>query len=172
MYETTSCCEKIKICLASSYKWCASGIGPGTNEIERWIDSSVLKFADGTEIFRTIKSKENIEILPQDLNKVSEWSKAWQMQFYQDKCHIITIGNKKQIAINYTLWQQRITSSESERGLRVIVSMQSNLNWDEHVGKAVKKASQVLGLILRAYENKSRNNLIWLHKSLVQLHME
>ena len=68
----------------------------------------------------------------------------------------MTIGNKKQRTTNYNLCQQRISSSESERDLGVVV--QSKLNWDEHIGKAVKKANQVLGLILRTYENKSQNN--------------
>ena len=65
------------------------------------------------------------------------------MQFNQEKCHLMTIGNKKkQKATNYSLGQKRITSSESERDLGIIV--QSNLNWDEHVKKDVKKANQAL----------------------------
>ena len=66
--------------------------------------------------------------------------------------------------------QQRISFSESERDLGLIVK--SNLNRDEHVGKDVKKANQVLRLISRAYQNKSQNNLIPLYKSLVQPHLE
>ena len=82
----------------------------------------------------------------------------------------MTIGSKKTESHNYTLCQQRITSSESEKDLGIIV--QSNLYWDEHAGKALKKANPLLGLISRCYENNSQNTLIPLYKSMIQPHLE
>ena len=59
-----------------------------------------------------------------------------------------------------------MSSSESERDLGVIV--QSNLKWEEHI----REINQVLGLISRAYVNKSQQNIMPLYKSLVRPHLE
>ena len=63
-----------------------------------------------------------------------------------------------------------MSPSKSERDLGVIV--QSNLKWEEHIGKCVRKANQILGLISRAYFNKSQQNIMPLYKSLVRPHLE
>ena len=50
------------------------------NDLYDDITSKVLKFADDTKVFRKIKSDANRQQLQDDLNKVTEWSKKWQMQ--------------------------------------------------------------------------------------------
>ena len=73
------------------------------NDLEYGVSSSVLKFADDTKIFRTIKSESDVKILQQDLQKISEWSETWQMELNTDKCHVMTIGNKNGKCTSYTL---------------------------------------------------------------------
>ena len=38
----------------------------------------------------------NVENLRSDLDKLSKWSKDWQMEFSIDKCSIIHIGAKNE----------------------------------------------------------------------------
>ena len=92
------------------------------------------------------------------------------MEFNTDKCHVMTIGNKNGKCTSYTLRKQQMSLFESERDLGVIV--QSNLKREEHIGKFVRKANQILGLISRAYVNKTQQNIMPLYKSLVRPHLQ
>ena len=56
------------------------------NDLDDDITSKVLKFADDTKVFRTIKSDADRQHLQDDLNKLIEWSEKWQMLFNFGKC--------------------------------------------------------------------------------------
>ena len=76
------------------------------------------------------------------------------MEFNIDKCHVkcfVTIGNKNGRCTSCTLCKQQMSPSKFERDLGVVVY--SNLKWEEHIGKCVRRAYQILGLIFRAYVN-------------------
>ena len=49
-----------------------------------------LMLADGREIFRTIKSKDNAA-LQRDLIKLEEWSNMWLLKFDPDICKLLTL---------------------------------------------------------------------------------
>ena len=55
------------------------------------------------------------------------------MEFNKDKCHVMTIGNKNGRCTSYTLCEQQMSPSKSERDLGVIG--QSNIKWKEHIKK-------------------------------------
>ena len=59
---------------------------------------------------------------------------------------------------------------EEEKDLGVIV--QNNLQVSEQCSKVVKTANCVLGMISRTFQNKSKEIIIPLHKSLVRPHRE
>ena len=56
------------------------------NDLPDTIDSQVRLFADDTVLYRTIKSDTDHQRLQTDLDKLSDWAKAWDMQFHPDKC--------------------------------------------------------------------------------------
>ena len=43
-------------------------------------------FADDTKIYRTIKSKEDCDILQQDLDNVTDWGRKWLTNFNSRNC--------------------------------------------------------------------------------------
>ena len=135
------------------------------NDLEKGINSRVLKFADDTKIFRCIKSPADSLILQNDLNKLVEWSLNCHMPFNTSKCHSLHLGhdNKKQV---YYLSGERIHHTNVERDLGVLI--QDDLDQSQQVGTVVKKANKILGLISRTYTNKTKNNIIPLYKSLVR----
>ena len=57
---------------------------------------------------------------------------------------------------------------EKDLGVTVHQSLQST----SHCAKIVKKANQVLGIIRRTYDDKSKDNILHLYKSLVRPHLE
>ena len=46
------------------------------------------------------------------------------------------------------------------------------LSPSHHIAKIVRKANQIVGMIRRTYEDRSKNNLVPLYKSLVRPHLE
>ena len=139
------------------------------NDLEQGIDSAVLKFADDTKVFRVIKSDEDKTALQNDINKIKDWSDQWQMSFNAEKCHVMNIGSQNTVN-TYKMGEHQMNSTKSERDLGVII--QRDLDASEQVGKIVKKANQILGLIARVYENRSKKNILPLYKTLVRPHLE
>ena len=52
------------------------------------------------------------------------------------------------------------------------VVINQSLSPSHHIATCVSRANRIVGLIKRTYENKSKRNIIALHKSLVRPHLE
>ena len=55
------------------------------------MSSKVLKFADGTKVFRKVTNDTNNQSLQNDLDKLVKWSEKWQMLLNFGKCKCIHI---------------------------------------------------------------------------------
>src|SRR5437867_4274038 len=91
------------------------------------------------------------------------------MLFNVDKCKVMHFGannTKEHYSINNTV----LDDVEEDKDLGVIV--QNNLNVSEQCSKVVKTANRVLGMINRTFQNKSKETIIPLYKSLVRPHLE
>ncbi|CAM5131339.1 unnamed protein product [Natator depressus] len=64
------------------------------NDLEKWVNSEVAKFADDTKLLKIVKTKADCEELPKDLTKLSDWATKWQMKFNVDKCKVMHIRKK------------------------------------------------------------------------------
>ena len=50
--------------------------------------SNLLKFADDTQIFSVVQTKNDIVKLQKDLLNLGKWSQDWLMLFNVDKCKV------------------------------------------------------------------------------------
>ena len=74
------------------------------------IRSKVKLFADDSLVYRKISNKSDCEELQQDLDKLREWEKKWQMAFNAEKCEVLCITNKKNsIQHNYIIHGQKLS---------------------------------------------------------------
>jgi len=62
------------------------------NDVDYGITDWLLKFADDVKLFG--KDLDHIT-LQQELQRLFDWDKEWQMEFNVDKCKVIHIGNSK-----------------------------------------------------------------------------
>ena len=62
------------------------------DDLEDGVASNILKFADDTNIFRRVQTRQECHILQEDLNRLVLWSEKWQMLFNQSKCKCLHIG--------------------------------------------------------------------------------
>ena len=91
------------------------------------------------------------------------------MLFNKTKCKCLHIGHRNQHHV-YTIGDNNIEETFEERDLGVIIA--ETLSPSHHIAKVVRKANQIVGMIRRTYEDRSKNNLVPLYKSLVRPHLE
>ena len=81
------------------------------------VSSKVLKFADDTKVFRTVKKTDaDKETLQDDLTNLVKWSEKWQMLLNFGKCICIHIGHgnvRKECFMGNTI----LGTSVKEKGL-------------------------------------------------------
>ena len=135
------------------------------NDLDTGVMNWILKFADNTKIYARICQDKDAVGLQSDLNRLLQWSLAWQMHFHVKKCNVMHIGKKNQ-SFKYT----RLVVVESVKELRVILL--SDLKTLNQCQKVYAKANRVLGMLYRATENKTPEVIVRLYKPLVRPHVE
>ena len=61
------------------------------NDLPDNITSQVRLFADDTAVYLTVTSKDDSQTLQQDLIKLEQWEKTWEMHFNPSKCQVMHI---------------------------------------------------------------------------------
>ena len=164
----------------SDWKQVTSGVPQGSvlgpllfiifvNDMDESITSKLLKFADDTKLFRDVSDINEVNLLRSDLKSLCKWSEEWQMLFNVEKCKVMHLGtnNPKQA---YSIDDKSIAVVDEEKDLGVII--QNDLKVSKQCSKVVKTANQILGMINRTFENKSKEVMLPLYKSLVRPHLE
>ena len=49
-------------------------------------------FADDTKNYKDIQSAESKEILQDSIEKLTDWTEKWLLQFNNQKCHVLHLG--------------------------------------------------------------------------------
>jgi hypothetical protein len=170
------------VCNGSESKWVpvTSGVPQGSvlgpalfliyvNDMDDGIISKLLKFADDTKVFNSVTSQVEVNELRQDLKRLCDWSDKWQMEFNIDKCKVMHLGhnNKK---VEYQMHGKSLEIIKEEKDLGVIIS--DDFKVTKQCAKASKKGNQVLGMISRTFEGRSKRFIIQLYKSLVRPHLD
>ena len=164
----------------SNWKNVSSGVPQGSvlgpvlfiiyiNDLDSELISKVAKFADDTKMCKSISSAKDAEILRNDLIRLDQWSKDWQMQFNLEKCVVIHMGQKNN-QYEYMLGNKRLRQSKMEKDLGIIVD--SSCKFSEQCNEAIKHANSTLGMIKRSITCKSKNIIVKLYKALVRPKLE
>ena len=138
-------------------------------------NSDVYLYADDTKIFRQIRCVEDCEKLQEDIHCMQKWSEKWKLTFHPQKCKTMTISCKSidtTFNYNYNLktglpYMER-TDAEKDIG----VTIDSKLEFEDHIIEKVNKANSILGVIRRSFEYLDKDTLVMLFKSLVRPHLE
>jgi len=165
---------------SSSWQDVTSGVPQGSvlgpvlfiiyiNDLETDLLSKIGKFADDTKMSKCVNSLRDAEVLRDDLKKLYEWSRSWQMQFNKDKCVVMHIGRKNN-KFEYKLGDTVLTKSVQERDLGIIVD--NRLKFSEQCNVAIKNANSTLAIIRRNIKNKNKNIITRLYKGLVRPKLE
>ena len=84
------------------------------NDITNQIQCNIRLFADDSIVYREIRSPADHHILQTDIQKLTDWSNKWQMNFNTSKCQLLTITHKpKPSEFTYTIASQPISRVNS-----------------------------------------------------------
>ena len=123
------------------------------NDMPETVSSFIYMYADDTKIGRTVSNMEDSSRLQADLDQVQEWSDKWQLRFNSSKCKVMHLGHNNIKAV-YNMNNEGskvvLESSTVEKDLGVLVD--DKLKFVSHVGHAVAKSNQILGLIKRSFQ--------------------
>ena len=139
------------------------------NDLESGITSEVIKFADDTKLFKVVKTQEDCGKLQEDLDKLEDWASKWQMKFNVDKCKVMHLG-KNNPNYGYTMQGSTLGTTTQEKDLGVIVD--NMLKPSAQCAAAAKRANRMLGMIRKGMENKTKDIIMPLYRSMVRPHLE
>ena len=154
------CNRKMKVIIdgeSSSETAVLSGVPQGTvlgpllflvhiNDLPDCVKSSVRLFADDCLLYREIKSRDDQEILQNDLKNLEIWATTWGMRFNAKKCYILSVTSKG-VQKFYELDSCILKEVESNPYLGLLIS--NDLKWSTHIDAISKKASSTLGFCQR-----------------------
>ena len=141
------------------------------NDLPDTIDSQVRLFADDTVLYRTIKSDTDHHRLQTDLDKLTEWAIAWDMQFHPDKCLVMNISKKRHPSkFTYSLHSTDLKTTDTAKYLGITISQ--DMKWTKHITQTCSRANRALGFIKRSVKVRSPRIKEKLYNSLVRPHVE
>lgn len=119
------------------------------NDIDLCLRSSkLLCFADDMKIFTKISSTDDELALQDDLCRLEDYCRANKLDLNPSKCSVMTYTRKRAVlATRYILSGQILPRCDTIRDLGV--HQDSKLVFDAHIDAIVKKASRLLGFIIR-----------------------
>lgn len=159
----------------SSWKNVLSGVPQGSilgpllfliyvNDMPDGVKTTAKMFADDTKVYNDIKIVNDCELLQEDLNSLSHWSKKWLLCFNETKCVVLKI--KMSILYMYTLNGHVLEQVSSQKDLGITIH--ESLKPSEHIGNIVKRANQRAGLIRRCFTDLTKEKVTILYISLIR----
>lgn len=141
------------------------------NDITEGISSTIRLFADDSVIYRHIENEYDQHRLQEDLQRVFEWAKKWDMEFNLNKCtHLCVTLRRNPWPHTFNINQQAIPQKESCKYLGVTIKQ--DLNWNTHSEQVRAKASKSLGLVRRTLGACSREVKEAAYMTLVRPQLE
>ena len=139
------------------------------NDLDLGLLSKISKFADDAKIGINASNKSAVKQLQEDLNRLGEWSRKWQMPFNLDKCKVMHVGQRNDKA-KYELLGKELEICIEEKDLGVIIT--NDLKSSKQCIEAEKKAQKILGYIKRQFTTRKKETILTLYNALVRPHLE
>ena len=133
---------------------------------------SVL-YADDLLLFRTIKGREDFQLLQDDISSIDRWVQQNHLTFNSAKCKYMVISRKRRPTYPGVLYLRDTPLEHLECFKYLGVILASDLSFSQHIDSVCSKARKILGLLYqRFYNNASKDTLLQLYLSLVRPHLE
>ena len=101
---------------------------------------SVSLFADDANVFRSVKTSSDNNILQEDVDAVINWSTRWQLPFNETKCKSLHKG-KKDHCQTYKMNGYTLEQVTEEKDIGIIIDYE--LKFYKHTAMDIKKANRI-----------------------------
>ena len=163
--------------IKSSWQAVKSGVPQGSilgtllfliyvNDLPRSISSQVFLFADDTKLIRSISTLADHVQLQTDLDNLTKWCDAWQLNFNATKCKVIHFGRATHSYGGYYLNGILLDSVDCYKDLGILFD--TGLKFHQHASEVAMKANRVLACMRRGFINLNESVLLRLYKSMVR----
>ena len=137
------------------------------NDLPRDILARLFLFADDTKSMQKLISTTSYNELQDDINRLIEWSRKWELKFNTSKCKVMHFGNHTSNSYTMLNFIEFITE-EKDLG----VTIDHKLNFSSHVVTQVKTTNKMMDLIRRSYTHLNITSFRYLFNSLLRLHLQ
>jgi hypothetical protein len=128
-------------------------------------------FANDSLLYLAISTKDDCKQLQQDLDRMVNWTKTWQMIFSPLKCYVLKITKKKKtVDFDYNINGQTLETVISNPYLGA--ELTNTMSWDKQVQKVVAKGDKALGFIRRNVGSCPEEVKKQAYLALVRSHLE
>ena len=137
------------------------------NDLPDTVTSNTRLLADDCIIYRTVKSIQDCLQLQKDLRELARWEETWGMLFNPDKCNVLRItGARSPVLFDYSLKNQTLEAETQSKYLGVDFS--TNLSWNQHIDRIVKKGNSMIGFLQRNLRVSNRDTKASAYFTLVR----
>ena len=141
------------------------------NDLPDKVSSTARLFADDCLLYRTISSAGDSRALQEDLDRLQEWERDWQMLFNPDKCEMIRITNKRKVVEgSYNIHGHTLKQTNKAKYLGVTID--GSLTWNSHIDATAKKANNTTAFLRRNLSMCPRTIKANCYKTLVRPQLE
>ncbi len=138
------------------------------NDIKIALNNSISEIADDTKIRKSLIDDCGRLNLQEDLRKISEWFKRWEMPFLVNKCHIFQLGTR-----NQKFYEMSCIKTESLQCVKdLCVTIALNHKFSQQCKDAEGKTNRMLGFMNRNYFFRNGDIILPLYITLARLHLE
>lgn len=145
------------------------------NDLPDVVSCGIKLFADDSKASKQVKTLEDCQSLQQDLTNLQDWADKWQMRFHPQKCKVLRVGKGHPDA-EYTMTVKSTgivhTLDRSTLEVDLGVSVDSLLEFSEHIQKAAAKGNRLLGMTRRTLTFIDADVMMFIYKGLIRPIME
>jgi hypothetical protein len=130
------------------------------------LHSHISLYADDAKIFHFASSDTScVDALQEDLGRVHEWSKSWQLSVAFHKCSVFVFGSSA-VAPEYSLGGSPlgVVNEINDLGFTLTANQKSSL----HCEKISKKALRISANIFRVFKTRNTNFLLQMCNTYVR----
>jgi hypothetical protein len=117
------------------------------NDLTDVIENMVKLVADNTKVYAAVNNTDEIDSLQSDIERLMNWSDTWLLKFNKSKCKHTHLG--PETGTSYSMLDDTIELSNEGKDLGITID--SKLNFQQHIHIQVKKANKKLGIINRTF---------------------